>query len=125
MKTGQTTTELFQEFDLYALRTDYMKNNKILIRMAEKKIPRQLVPSLFIHRTPSTVYQTWKQAIIDANNIKREFHDATSHHPTTAAPSSKDAASAHPKPTQTNAQLCAQISDLTEAELDFLNESSF
>jgi hypothetical protein len=158
------------------------RNDQILIRMAEKKIPRQLVRSLFNHGTPPTVYQTWKQAIIDTDNIEREFRDATSHHPT-AAPSSKDTASAHnktcsksgstskskdkkkpfffyhPKPAQANAQqtgpsqqkpegtcfLCgkeghwkkdcpkqksiaqlhAQISDLTEAELDILNESSF
>ena len=75
--------EFFQEFDLYALRTDYIKNNQILICMAEMKIPRQLVHSLFNHRTPPTVYQTWKQAIIDTNDIERECHDATSHSTTT------------------------------------------
>ena len=180
MKTGQTATEFFQEFDLYALRADYMKDDKVLIRMAEKKIPRHLVRSLFYRGKPSPEYSKWKQAIIDADNIEREFRDATSHHPTTAASSSKDAAAAHDKtrskskskskdkkkpfffyrkPAQTNAQqtgpsqqkpegtcfLCgkeghwkkdcpkqkniaqlrAQISDLTEAELDCLNESSF
>jgi len=36
------------------------------------------------------VYQTWKQHIIDADNIEREFRDATSHNTTTAAPSNKD-----------------------------------
>jgi hypothetical protein len=55
MKTGQTATEFFKEFDLYALCADYMKNNQILIRMAEKKIPRQLVCSLFNHGTPLPV----------------------------------------------------------------------
>jgi len=29
MKTGQTATEFFQEFDLYALRADYMKDDKV------------------------------------------------------------------------------------------------
>jgi hypothetical protein len=47
MKTGQTAIEFFQEFDLYALQAEYMENNKILICMAEKKIPKQLVHSLF------------------------------------------------------------------------------
>ena len=37
MKTGQTATEFFQEFDLYALCADYMKDDKVLIRMAEKR----------------------------------------------------------------------------------------
>src|ERR1700692_1681899 len=147
-----------------------------------KKVPKHLVRSIFYRGKPSTEYSKWKQAIIDADNIEREFRDATSHHPTTAASSSKDAAAAHDKtrsksgskskrkdkknpfffyrnPAQANAQqtgpsqqkpegtcfLCgkeghwkkdcpkqkniaqlrAQISDLTEAELDCLNESSF
>jgi|SRR5882762_1640354 len=181
MNTGQTATEFFQEFDLYALHADYMKNDKILICMAEKKIPQQLVCSLFNHGTSPIEYSKWRQAIIDADNIEREFCNATSDHPATSAPTSKDAAAAHDKtcsksgsklkskdkqkpffyhkPTQTNAQqtgpsqqksegmcfLCgkeghwkkdfpkqksitqlrAQISNLTKAELDCLNELSF
>jgi hypothetical protein len=184
MKTGQTAAEFFQEFDLYAIRAEYMGNDKILIRMAEKKIPKQLIRSLYNHGTPPIVYQDWKNAIIVADNIEREFREATSQHTTTAS-SSKDAATPsarnktrskskskgqdkkktapfffYPrKSAQTNAQqtgstpqkpegkcfLCgkeghwkkdcpnqkkivqlrAQISDLTKAELDFLNESSF
>jgi hypothetical protein len=58
MKTGQTATEFFQEFDLYALHADYMKNEEILICMAEKKIPKQLVHSMFNCGKPPTVYQT-------------------------------------------------------------------
>jgi len=42
-------------------------------------------------------YSKWRQAIIDTNNIEREFRDATSHHTTIAAPSSKDTAAAHDK----------------------------
>jgi len=182
MKTGQTATEFFQEFDLYALHADYMKDDKVLIRMAEKKVPKHLVRSIFYRGKPPTEYSKWKQAIIDADNIEREFHDATSHHPTTAASSSKDATAAHdktrsnqdrnrrvrtrrnlsssfanpPRPTPNRwalhsrsqrervssagkkdtgrkivlnrkniVQLRAQISSLTEAELDCLNESSF
>jgi hypothetical protein len=90
MKTGQTATEFFQEFDLYALCTDYMGNDKILIRMAEKKIPKQLVCSLYNRGTPPIIYQDWKNAIIAADNIESEFREATSQHMTTAS-SSKDA----------------------------------
>ena len=61
--------------------------------MAEKKIPRQLICSLFNCGTPPTMYQTWKDTIIKANNIEREFCNATSHNLTTTA-SSKNTASA-------------------------------
>src|SRR5882762_4172990 len=97
MKTGQTATEFFQEFELYALRADYMKNDKILIRMAEKKIPKHLVCSIFYRGKPPTEYSKWKQAIVDADNIEREFRNATSHHSTTTASSNKDAAAVRDK----------------------------
>jgi len=138
MKTGQTAMEFFQEFDLYALRADYMKNDKVLIRMAEKKIPRQLVRSLYNRGKPSPVYQTWKQHIIDADNIEREFRDATSHNTTTAAPSNKDINKIcsktrsksksksqdtkkkfffnHPKPAQTNTQQTGPLQQKPEGK---------
>jgi hypothetical protein len=57
--------------------------------MAEKKILKQLIHSLFNYGTPPTIYITWRDAIIGADNIEREVHDATSHNTTTTS-SSKD-----------------------------------
>jgi len=69
MKTGQTATEFFQEFDLYALHADYMKNEEILICMAEKKIPKQLVHSMFNCGKPPTVYQTLLRVVFSLTKI--------------------------------------------------------
>src|SRR5882762_4079619 len=83
MKTGQTAMEFFQEFNLYAY--------------GKKEDPQAACTQPIQPRNTPIEYSKWRQAIIDTNNIEREFHDATSHHPTTAASSSKDAAAAHDK----------------------------
>lgn len=89
MKQGQTAVDFFQEFELYALRADLMKDHRTLIRLIEEKVHRHLVRAVYHRGTIPDTYEAYRDAIILADTIEQQFRASTSKGPSPSS-ASKD-----------------------------------
>lgn len=91
LEPTQTADEFFQLFELHAGRADYMSNDKVLIRLIEKKIPKNLLRQVFSSNKdiPDT-YIDYKNAIIRADNLERQFQAVAKESSIPSTSSSKD-----------------------------------
>ncbi len=93
---NRSADEFFQEFETLASDAGYATNDEYLIDLIEQKVPRYLLEKVYMGTLPTT-YITYRDKIVDFDNLNQRLRAVHAHHD-----GSSGCSSYHPAPGRTD-----------------------